>query len=172
MVAREYTPGSRDNIFNVNGVIAGISICFDIVDDALTREAVDRGAQVIIAQTNNADFGRTDENQQQLAIARLRAIESSRTVVNVSTVGTSQMIAPNGQTLTEIKAYEPGSMVEAVPLSNSKTPAMLYGAQVESVVSFFGLAALLIAGFSVPRRRPVANGASAAKPRKTVGQPV
>lgn len=158
LVAREYTPGTRDNIFNVNGVIAGISICFDIVDDALTREAVDRGAQVIIAQTNNADFGRTDENQQQLAIARLRAIESSRTVVNISTVGTSQMIAPNGRTLTEIPAYEPGAMVETVPTSNAKTPAMLYGAQIETGISLFALGALLIAGLSIPRRRgtPVA----------------
>ena len=170
LVAREYTPGTRDNIFNVDGVIAGISICFDIVDDALTREAVDRGAQVIIAQTNNADFGRTDENQQQLAIARLRAIESSRTVVNVSTVGTSQMIAPDGRTLTEIEAYEPGSMVETVPLSNSRTPAMLYGAQIEAMVAAFGLAGLLIAGLSVARvRTPVKKPQT--KARKSERQP-
>jgi apolipoprotein N-acyltransferase len=166
LVAREYTPGTRDNIFNVNGIIAGISICFDIVDDALTREAVDRGAQIIIAQTNNADFGRTDENQQQLAIARLRAIESSRTVVNISTVGTSQMIAPDGRTLTEIEAYEPGSMVETVPLSNTKTPAMLYGAQTEVMVSIFGLAGLLIAGFSVARARPAPTTAGTRAPTK------
>lgn len=145
LIGREYTPGTRDNVFNVDGVIAGISICFDIVDDALTREAVDRGAQVIIAQTNNADFGRTDENQQQLAIARLRAIEASRSVVNVSTVGTSQMIAPDGATLTEIPAYEPGHMVFDVPLVSGKTPAMVAGGQIESLVSFFGLGALVVA---------------------------
>jgi apolipoprotein N-acyltransferase len=165
LVAREYTPGTRDNVFNINGVIAGISICFDIVDDALTREAVDRGAQVIIAQTNNADFGKTDENQQQLAIARLRAIESSRSVVNVSTVGTSQMIAPDGRTLTEIPAYEPGAMVHSVPLSNSKTPAMQYGAIIEFMMAFFGLAGLAIAGLSIPRVRRTPSGASKARPR-------
>ncbi len=145
LVARDYTPGTRDNVFDVNGVIAGISICFDIVDDALTREAVDRGAQVIIAQTNNADFGRTDENQQQLAIARLRAIESSRSVVNVSTVGTSQMIGPDGATLVEIPAYEPGHMVFDVPLVSEKTPAMVLGGHIESLVSYFGLLALAVA---------------------------
>ena len=32
------------------------------------------GANVILAPTNDADFGRTDESAQQLAIARLRAI--------------------------------------------------------------------------------------------------
>lgn len=147
LIGREYTPGSRDNVFDIDGVIAGISICFDIVDDALTREAVDRGAQVIIAQTNNADFGRTDENQQQLAIARLRAIEASRSVVNVSTVGTSQMIGPNGATLTEIPAYEPGHMVFDVPLVSEKTPAMVAGGHIESLVSYFGLSALVVALF-------------------------
>ncbi|MET0480025.1 MAG: apolipoprotein N-acyltransferase [Mycetocola sp.] len=145
LIGREYTPGTRDNVFNVDGVIAGISICFDIVDDALTREAVDRGAQLIIAQTNNADFGRTDENQQQLAIARLRAIESSRSLVNISTVGTSQMIGPNGVTLTEIPAYEPGHMVFDVPLVAGKTPAMAAGGQIETFVAFFGLGALIVA---------------------------
>lgn len=145
LIGREYTPGTRDNVFDIDGVIAGISICFDIVDDALTREAVDRGAQVIIAQTNNADFGTTDENQQQLAIARLRAIEASRSVVNVSTVGTSQMIGPDGTTLTEIPAYEPGFMVHDVPLVSGKTPAMILGGHVESLVSYFGLSALVVA---------------------------
>jgi apolipoprotein N-acyltransferase len=171
LIAREYTPGTRDNIFNVNGVIAGISICFDIVDDALTREAVDRGAQVIIAQTNNADFGRTDENQQQLAIARLRAIESSRTVVNISTVGTSQMIGPDGRTLSEIDAYEPGSMVETVPLSNSRTPAMLHGAGIESIVSIFGLAGLIIAGISNGRTPRMSRKPAQSQPRRKAGQP-
>ncbi len=44
-------------------------------------------------QTNNADFRGTDENLQQLAFARMRAIETGRSVVNLSTVGTSQVIA-------------------------------------------------------------------------------
>ena len=51
-------------------------------------------------QTNNADFRGTDENLQQLAVARIRAVETGRTVVNVSTVGTSQIIRPDGSTLT------------------------------------------------------------------------
>ena len=50
-------------------------------------------------QTNNADFRDTDENLQQLAFARMRAIETGRSVVNLSTVGTSQVIAPDGTTI-------------------------------------------------------------------------
>lgn len=153
LIARDYTPGTRDGVFDVNGVIAGISICFDIVDDAVIRDSVDRGAQVLLAQTNNADFGRTDENQQQLAITRLRAIETSRSVVSISTVGLSAIIGPTGDTIEEIPAYEPGAMVEDVPLSRDLTPAVVVGGQLEQLIVGWGLGILVVAGLLGARRR-------------------
>jgi apolipoprotein N-acyltransferase len=153
LIQREYTPGTRDGVIDVNGVITGISICFDIVDDAVIRDSVDRGAQVLLAQTNNADFGRTDENQQQLAITRLRAIETSRSVVNISTVGQSAILGPSGGTLATIPAYEPGALVEDVPLSRGLTPAVVAGGQVEGLIAGWGLGALAVAGLVGRRRR-------------------
>jgi apolipoprotein N-acyltransferase len=156
LVARDYTPGTRDGVFDVNGVIAGISICFDIVDDVVMRDSVDRGAQVLLAQTNNADFGRTDENQQQLAITRLRAIETSRSVVSISTVGLSAIIGPSGETIATVPAYEPGALVEDVPLSRDLTPAVVLGGQTEGLIVGWGLGALVVAGLlgTRSRRRP------------------
>jgi apolipoprotein N-acyltransferase len=143
MVPRGYTKGTRDTVLDVNGVLAGISICFDISDDALVREMTGDGAEIILAQTNNADFGRTEENVQQLAIARLRAIETGRSVVNISTVGTSAILAPDGSTISRLTPYEPGAMVESVPLASASTPATLLGAGLELAASGFGIAALL-----------------------------
>jgi apolipoprotein N-acyltransferase len=143
MVPRGYSKGTRNTVLDVNGVIAGISICFDITDDALVREMTGDGAEIILAQTNNADFGRTEENVQQLAIARLRAIETGRSVVNISTVGTSAIIAPDGSTISRLTPYEPGAMVESVPLASAATPATLIGAGLELALSGFGLAGLL-----------------------------
>lgn len=144
LIGRDYTPGTVDNIFDINGTIAAISICFDIVDDNLLRDAVSRGAQVILAQTNNADFGRTEENQQQLAIARLRAIETGRALVNISTVGTSQMINSDGSTLAEIAPYEPGYMVENVPLHRGNTPAVVLGAALNTGIIIFAVAGVVL----------------------------
>ena len=135
LIGRDYTPGTRDNVFDVNGVRAGISICFDIVDDQLLTDMMDGGAQVILAQTNNADFGQTDENVQQLAIARLRAIETGRSLVNISTVGSSQIIDPSGRTIASIPPYQPGRMVADVPLGTTTTPATLLGRGIELLVS-------------------------------------
>jgi apolipoprotein N-acyltransferase len=153
LIQRQYTPGTRDNVFDVNGVRAGISICFDIVDDGLLTDMMHGGAQLIVAQTNNADFGKTEENVQQLAIARLRAIESARAVVNISTVGTSQIIAPDGRTIVAIPAYKPGAMVADVPLGTTTTPAVLLGQGVEWLVSGLGLGGLVAARFTARRGR-------------------
>lgn len=145
LIGRDYTPGTRENVFEVNGVRAGISICFDIVDDQLLTDMMQGGAQVILAQTNNADFGETDENQQQLAIARLRAIESGRSLVNISTVGSSQIIGPDGKTLTQIPPFRSGHMIADVPLGTTTTPATLLSRGIEFLVAGLGLFGLLVA---------------------------
>ncbi|HXR45134.1 MAG TPA: apolipoprotein N-acyltransferase, partial [Pseudolysinimonas sp.] len=84
LIQREYTPGTTDDVLDIGKAVAGIAICFDIVDDQIMRDGVDEGDQIVFAQTNNADFGHTDESVQQLAIARIRARELGRSVVNVS----------------------------------------------------------------------------------------
>jgi apolipoprotein N-acyltransferase len=126
-------------------VIAGIDICFDITDDTVMRDSINSGAQVLIAQTNNADFGHTDESVQQLAIARIRAMELGRSLVNVSTVGTSAIISPTGQTLAQLPTYTPATMVQAVPLSTTITPATYLGEPIEQFVSALGLGGMLAA---------------------------
>ena len=152
LIQREYTPGTTDNVFDIDGVIAGINICFDIVDDQILTDSVREGAQIIFASSNNADFGRTDESVQQLAIARIRAIELGRSVVNISTVGISAMIAPDGSIVQELPWYEPGAMVDDMPLSSTTTPAVFAGRQVEWFVSLLGLATLVLAGVAQRRQ--------------------
>jgi apolipoprotein N-acyltransferase len=148
LIGREYTPGTTDMVFDVNGVTVGINICFDIVDDQILTESVEEGAQVIFASSNTADFGRTDESAQQLAIARIRAMELGRSVVNISTVGLSAVIAPDGAIVQQLPWFSVGSMVEDVALSTAITPAVLLGRQVEWLVSGLGLAAVVIAGIA------------------------
>lgn len=160
LIGREYTPGTTDAVLDVGSdktggrsVLAGVAICFDIVDDQLLTEMVEQGAQVVFAQTNNADFGRTDESVQQLAIARIRAIETGRTVVNISTVGTSAIVYPDGSVHDQLPWYEPGVMVDDVPLSTTMTPAVVGGRQIEWLVSFGALAMVALAAITTARER-------------------
>ncbi|MDQ4138220.1 MAG: apolipoprotein N-acyltransferase, partial [Actinomycetota bacterium] len=144
MIGRDYTPGTLDSVFDLGEVSVGVNICFDIVDDQLMRESVTGGAQAIFAQTNNADFGTTDESVQQLQIAKVRALETARTVVNISTVGVSAIVLPTGEELDRLEWHTPGAMVERIPLSDQLTPAVLAGRGIEWLVSGIGLAGILI----------------------------
>ncbi|WIB58683.1 apolipoprotein N-acyltransferase [Curtobacterium sp. MCLR17_007] len=143
LLQRDYTPGTKPNVLSVAGVKAGIAICFDIVDDGLTRDMARGGAQVILAQTNNADFSGTDENLQQLEIARMRAIETGRSLVNISTVGASQVIDPSGRTIDRVPEYTATSMVTDVPLGTTTTPATVASGLIALVLSLGGLLVLL-----------------------------
>lgn len=127
LISRGYSFGDRDGIFEVNGTKLGTLICFEIAIDDIGRNLVGDGAELILSQTNNADFGQSDETFQQAALARLRAIETGRSLVNISTVGVSEIYAADGTILASLPTFEPGVMVTEVPLRTSITPAMVIG---------------------------------------------
>ena len=153
LIQREYTPGSNPPFFDVDGVGVGLAICFDVIYDGVIWEGARDGAEVYVFQTNNADFRDTDENLQQLAFARMRAIETGRSVVNLSTVGTSQVIAPDGTTLDGLPAGEAGHMLTDVPLRAGLTPAVIVGPVVQIIVGWGSLLILVGLGVAMAVRR-------------------
>lgn len=153
LIEREYTPGTVVPFVDIDGVGVGLAICFDVIYDDVIRAGAQAGAEVFMFQTNNADFRGTNENVQQLAFARMRAIETGRSVVNLSTVGTSQVIAPDGATIDAIPADEPGAMITDVPLRTGLTPAVVAGEAIQSVLGWGSIIVLAAIGFLV-RRRP------------------
>lgn len=155
LIQREYTPGTNPPFIDVDGVGLGLAICFDVLYDDVIWAGAREGAQVYVFQTNNADFRDTDENLQQLAFARMRAIETGRSVVNISTVGTSQVIAPDGRELDGLPAAEAGAMITDVPLRTGLTPAVVLGGAVQVVLGWGSAAALVVIGLiaGIKRRR-------------------
>lgn len=152
LVQLEYEFGSRSAVLPVDtehGVLrAGVAICFDIVFDDQARAMMQDDAEFILAQTNNADFGRTNESAQQLAIARLRAVETGRAVVNISTVGTSAVALPDGTLAAELTPFTAATMVADIPRVSGQTPALRFGGVIAAAwlciaVCGFGLASAL-----------------------------
>lgn len=163
LIQRGYSPGTESPVFDIDGTAAGLAICFDVIYDGLVWEGARDGAELYLFQTNNADFRGTDENQQQLAIARLRAIETGRSVVNISTVGTSQVIDPAGRTIDSLPAYEAGAMVTDVELRTGLTPSVVLGGFVPTLLVAGSIAGLVLAGIragklNAPRRNGSGRG--------------
>lgn len=153
LIGREYTHGTNAPLIDVDGVPVGLAICFDVIYDDVIAEGMLGGAQVLVFQTNNADFRGTDENLQQLAFARMRAIETGRSVVNISTVGRSQIIRPDGTTVAALDADEAGTMLENVELRSGLTAGVVLGPWLQQLLLWGGLGALLF-GWWRARRRP------------------
>jgi apolipoprotein N-acyltransferase len=127
-------------------------ICFEVAYDGIVREAVRAGGEAIVVQTNNASFGRTPESTQQLAMTRLRAVEHGRTAVQISTVGVSGIVAPDGTVRHRADLFTADRLLDVVPLSTALTPADRLGpwpTWVAAVVT----ALALTAGIAGTRRR-------------------
>ena len=157
LIQREYTPGTNPPIVQVGDVRVGLAICFDVIYDAVIWDGARAGAEVFVFQTNNADFRGTDENLQQLAFARMRAIETGRAVVNVSTVGTSQVITPDGTTVDSIGVDTVDASITTVPLRTGLTPAVILGPWLTALIVLAAAGALPAAWFS-HRARTRADG--------------
>lgn len=153
LVQREYTPGTNPPFVTVDGIGIGLAICFDVIYDTVIWDGAESGAQFYVFQTNNADFRGTDENLQQLEFARMRAIETGRAVVNVSTVGTSQVIAPDGKVIESAPADVPAASITEVPLRTGLTAAVWVGPILTKFIPISATAALLVAGILRWRQR-------------------
>jgi apolipoprotein N-acyltransferase len=175
-----FTPGHRAVVFHLGKVRLGDVICYEVGFDGLVSSEVAAGANLLTVQTNDADFeldGQTGETLQQLAMARVRAVEHDRAVAVASTTGVSAIIAPDGRLLARTQLWRRATVEARVPLSTSTTLADRLGGWPEGIVAGATVAVLLvaIAGAIAERRRRVApispSPAAASKPLAGSGPP-
>lgn len=133
-------------------VTVGPIICFEVGIDDVIHDSVKNGAEILFVQTNNSTFGPTNESIQQLAMSRLRAIETGRSVMHVSTVGVSGTYSPTGVELDRTEHFTSEQMLEVLPLRTGITPAVWLGEWPVRVV-LAGSVLLLVAGLVASRQR-------------------
>jgi len=153
-----YTPGHSNYVFRIGQIRLGDAICYEIGFDGLVRSDVQDGANLLTMQTNDATFerdGQTGETGQQLAMARIRAVEHDRAVVVASTTGYSAIVAPGGQLITSSGTWQQAELEARVPLVSYTTLADRVGAWPEWAIVGLTVAALAYATIrqQVSRRR-------------------
>jgi apolipoprotein N-acyltransferase len=158
-----FTPGHRAVVFGIGKIRLGDVICYEVGFDGLVRSEITAGANLLVVQTNDADFeidGQTGETLQQLAIARIRAMEHDRSVVVSSTTGVSAIIAPDGSLIAHSGIWRPAILDARVPLRSGLTLADRAGSWPEYVITFLILAALAwaIAGAAARSARSRRDG--------------
>ncbi len=137
-----FVPGDGNGVLHAAGIPIGVTTCWEVIFDRAAREAVLNGAQFIAVPTNNATF---DESMsaQQLAFARLRAVEHDRYVVVAGTTGISAVIGPDGREMARTAFFEPAYLDAQIRLKTSLTPATRWGPLLQGLIMFVGAAALV-----------------------------
>ena len=151
-----FTPGHRALVFHIGAIRLGDVICYEVGFDNLVSSEVRAGANLLSVQTNDATFevdGQRGETLQQLAMARIRAVESDRAVVVASTTGVSAIIAPDGNLLAHTGTWRQAVLDARVPLESQRTLADRVGGWPETAIVALTLAALAWAAAAALRRR-------------------
>ncbi|MGV9263102.1 apolipoprotein N-acyltransferase [Kitasatospora sp. NPDC003701] len=140
-VARDFYPGDHNGVMQLGPARIGDVICFEVAYDEIVRDTVDKGARVLVVQTNNATYAKTGQPEQQLAMSRLRAVEHGRAVLIAATSGISAVIAPDGSVVQRTEELTAAELSAVVPLRDGTTVADRVGAVPEWTLAVAGLLA-------------------------------
>lgn len=117
-----FVPGNGSGVVHPAGVPVGVATCWEVIFDRALRQSVRNGAQVLAVPTNNATFDQA-MSEQQLAFAKLRAVEHGRYVIVAGTTGISAAIAPDGREMGRTAFFTPAYLDVEVRLRTAETPA-------------------------------------------------
>jgi len=163
---QDFVPGHSTVLFRAGQIRLGDVICWEVGFDDLVRSA-GAGANLLAMQSNDATYerdGQTGESGQQLAMARIRAVEHDRAVVVASTSGYSAIIAPGGQIVTQSGTWQQAELEARVPLVSYTTLADRVGAWPEYVIVALTILAAAYAAARAVQERRARSGNTAAGP--------
>lgn len=151
-VARDFLPGDDGLVLTSDRAKVGILICYEVAFDGAVRDAVLAGANVLAIPSNNATYNGTAQPMQQLAIARFRALETSRSVLVASTTGVSAIIGPDGTVLDSVADGQAGWRQRDVPVATDVTVAVRFGGHLGVVLAALGFLSIVAGGARRLRR--------------------
>jgi len=164
-----FVPGHGSGVVTAAGVPIGITTCWEVIFDRAARHSVLGGAQMLAVPTNNATFDGA-MSAQQLAFARVRAVEHDRYVVVAGTTGISAVIGPDGREIAKTSFFEPAYLANQIRLKTDLTPATRWGPIINALLVLIGVGVVAVAMLHNGRlmlRRKTQRGARTKKQEVT-----
>ena len=109
------------------GVKMGTAICYESVFSDFYRQWAANGANVMTIITNDGWWRDTPGHKQHLNYARLRAIETRRSIARSANTGISAFINQRGDIVQQTKWWERGYLGGTLNLNDEKTIFTIYG---------------------------------------------
>lgn len=147
-LAGDMKPGDGSGVVTMAGTAVGVATCYEVSFDQAFRTAIDNGAEILTTPTNNATFSDSDMTYQQLAMSRLRAMETDRAVVVAATSGVSAIVHPDGSVSQASGIFEPAYLEEELPPREGRTFAVRYGSLLQWLMTIIGTVCALFTIYS------------------------
>ena len=94
----------------------GVVICYELLFPDLVRGFVNDGAEIFLAITNDAWYGRTGAPYQFLAMTALRGAENRLWTARAANTGVSAIIDAEGRVRARTRIFERDLIVADLPL--------------------------------------------------------
>lgn len=134
----DFLAGETLEIHKVKGFSIASIICYELLNDSIIRESALR-SNIMAVMTNSATFTGSSEGLQQLEITRVRAMESGRFAISVSTTGPSAIVDPRGRIIQRLSDGEVGSIEGEIPVLKAQTFQSRYGELISTSILFLAM---------------------------------
>jgi apolipoprotein N-acyltransferase len=126
-VPRDALEGRGPGILRTPAGPLGVVISYEVFFADRARAAVRAGGLVLLVPTNASSFTTSQVPTQELAAARLRALETGRTVVQAAPTGFTAVVDPRGRVVARTDLGAPAVLERTVTLRDDQTLATRLG---------------------------------------------
>jgi apolipoprotein N-acyltransferase len=126
-VPRDATVGTRPGVLSLPGVKLGVVISYEVFFPERARAAIRAGGRILLVPTNASSYRDAQVPAQEVAVARLRAIETGRWVVQAAPTGYSAVIDHRGVVHAQSALGGPAVLQAEVDLRSGRTLFVVWG---------------------------------------------
>jgi len=150
-VLRNFVGQDQRENFYTCGDSTGISpvICYESIFGEYVTDYIKRGSEFIFIITNDGWWGNTPGHRQHHSFARLRAIETRRSVARSANTGISSLINQRGQILQQTNYWEPTAIRGTLNANNKLTFYTRHGDYIARIAYYFSLLIVLYTGIRI-----------------------
>lgn len=131
------------NFTSVSGTQTAPVICYESVFGEYITEYIQKGAELIFIITNDGWWKNTPGYRQHLSFARLRAIETRRSIARSANTGISAFINQRGDIMQQTKWWTRTAVQEKIKTNDSLTFYVRYGDYIGRICAFMSVLLLL-----------------------------
>lgn len=121
----------------------GAAICYESIFGEFFAEFVNNGAELMFVVTNDGWWGNTSGHRQHVVFARLRAIETRRSIARSANTGISCFVNQRGDIFQKTKYWVPAVIKQNLNANKEITFYTTYGDYIARISAFITVILLL-----------------------------